>query len=400
MIAMRNSLNEEFWKQKTITKKSVESVVGNLKYGQCKRRPEQYASTKQHMTFDTDFDYMDEMPRIGRNVHVSDPLPVFDENEDIPPRKQQYFDISFTVFPLTKEQHVLVISNCAANVQLRVDIESEQNTHQTNGKAFTFEIGSIEMAHASKFGELPLSMMGIIPFYASLVFAYGFLATMWFRRSEQQIVITPLQIIIRSLVYMQLVFCCVAFSYYIHLNRQPVDVDVLYSGTAAALINWSPWSIAVALGHFSTILACQIVVTLVADGTWLIQKNVRSSTRRVLYVLCGAWLVFFIMYGFVKPLTRQIYFAVCGFLWISLVLILVVKSLQHIKSLIQGACNENIVAGGGILIAKRSMFRKMLFAIAIYPIVFSATIIWKIMVSATTVIRTHIYLCSMMHQPH
>ena len=85
IIAMHNALNEEFWKTKSITKKSVESVVNSLEYGQCKRRPEQYASTKHLMTFDADFDYIDEMPRIGRNVHMSDPLPVFDADEVIPP---------------------------------------------------------------------------------------------------------------------------------------------------------------------------------------------------------------------------------------------------------------------------------------------------------------------------
>ena len=64
-------------------------------------------------------------------------------------------------------------------------------------------------------------------------------------------------------------------------------MDVLYSGTFAALVAWDFWTILVTVSHFATIFACQIVVTLTADGKWLIQHDMRKSTRYFLIFLGG-----------------------------------------------------------------------------------------------------------------
>lgn len=344
-----------------------------------------YQVYDREIVVENNFNYRSEIDRIKRkNVKVSSPVRI-NANSSASQRKGEAtkYKVEFTLKPekLSTTPHVLTFSNCAARTKvfLRKNDDGNFAPMEYGMDNVSFEMDSIKVSHLSEFGELPLSMMGIVPFYGMLVFCYSFLASIWFLRSRnKRLVITPLQASLRMLVYMQLLFCSLAFSYYVHLNRQAVDINVLYSGTAAALVSWDLWSCAVALGHFTTILACQIVVTLVADGTWLIQNNIRTSTTRGLGILSAAWLLFFSMYGFVQPITRQIYFGICGFLWVIFVLHLVSKSLNHLKSLIiNGGSDENVIVGGGVLVAKRSMFRKMFVVVALYPLVFVLTIIWK-----------------------
>lgn len=185
-----------------------------------------------------------------------------------------------------------------------------------------------------------------------------------------------LQKIVRALVFGQAAFATIAFSYYLHLNNSPVDIDELYSGTAAALVNWGPWSIAVALLHFGTILGCQVVVTLATDGTWLIQHTIRPFTRKAVMTLCGVWMLFFLSYGFITPDTKRMVFAVCGVAWIVCLLCNVQRSLRHLRTLMVGQSNDTIMAVGGALVAKRSLYRKMCAVVALYPVIFCLSFVW------------------------
>ena len=45
-------------------------------------------------------------------------------------------------------------------------------------------MGQVTVGFASRFGELPLSMMGIIPFYGALLAAYATLAAVWWGRTR------------------------------------------------------------------------------------------------------------------------------------------------------------------------------------------------------------------------
>jgi len=42
-----------------------------------------------------------------------------------------------------------------------------------------------------------------------------------------------------------------------------------------------------------------------------------------------------------------------------------------------GASNETVMAAGGALVAKRSMYRKMCAVVAIYPVIFIAGVLWN-----------------------
>lgn len=53
------------------------------------------------------------------------------------------------------------------------------------------------------------------------------------------------------------------------------------------------------------------------------------------------------------------------------------RSLRHLRSLILGQSNETVIAVGGNLVAKRSMYRKFFAVVAIYPLVFAAGVIWN-----------------------
>lgn len=53
------------------------------------------------------------------------------------------------------------------------------------------------------------------------------------------------------------------------------------------------------------------------------------------------------------------------------------RSLRHLRSLILGQSNETVIAVGGNLVAKRSMYRKFFAVVAIYPLVFAAGVVWN-----------------------
>ena len=352
-----------------------------------------------------------------------------------------------TLRPEKFGRHMIVISNCAAELETlpstrrmsdqvvrllagnntteaaaassdKTQIESKARA-KVRAAGLKAVVSEVEIAFVSKFGELPLSMSGIIPFYGALLAFYSVLAAAWWKRSRAPhpvtakgksgksrwghsslsirnafggvlsgiggdfATVTPrpmlgLQRVLRNLIHLQLLFTAVAFSYYLHLNRTMVDIDVLYSGTAAALVDWSPWSMAVATAHFCTILGSQIVVTLATDGHWLIQQNIRPSTKKVLYGLAGVWFAFFLLYGFLSPRSRGILLVILGVAWVGFLLVNVRRSLRHLRMLMVGQDNENVIAVGGALVAKRSLYKKMCAIISIYPIVFLVSVLWSI----------------------
>ena len=347
-----------------------------------------------------------------------------------------------TLRPEKLGRHMIVISNCAAELEMLPSTRKSDRFARllagnatvpaaSSGKAkskapmtvraagLKAVVHEVEIAFVSKFGELPLSMSGIIPFYGALLAFYSVLAAAWWKRSRAPHPVTGkgksgksrwghsslsirdafggvlsgiggdfasisprpmlgLQRVLRNLIYLQLLFTAVAFSYYLHLNRTMVDIDVLYSGTAAALVDWSPWSMAVATAHFCTILGSQIVVTLATDGHWLIQQNIRPSTKKVLYGLAGVWFAFFLLYGFLSPRSRGILLVILGVAWVGFLLVNVRRSLRHLRMLMVGQDNDNVLAVGGALVAKRSLYKKMCIIISIYPVVFLVSVLWSI----------------------
>mmetsp|Transcript_882 Transcript_882/g.1403 ORF Transcript_882/g.1403 Transcript_882/m.1403 type:complete len:688 (-) Transcript_882:454-2517(-) len=352
-------------------------------------------------------DYRINAPRIGHYQAIAGPIPVNNADSD---KMGGGIDLVSKLRPLAWGRHIVVISNCAAEVTF----DPETNTtHHVPLKAI---IDEIEITFVSKFGELPLSMMGIIPFYGFMFALYGILSTIWWKRSgglgwdiskitsmircfvfnwetafgnrgrngvgntRNESTFRPpllgLQRAISILVFSQFLFCAIAFTYYLHLNGTSVDINVLYSGTAAALVNWGPWSVLVAAAHFTTLFGCQAVVTLATDGTWLIQHNVRPETKRALYIMCSVWLLFFVTYGFLVPSQRNIILLVLGIIWVIFLLFNVRRSLRHLRTLMVGHADDTIMAIGGALVAKRSLYRKMCAIIAIYPIIFMFGLTW------------------------
>jgi len=306
-------------------------------------------------------DYRLHAPRIGKTATVSAPMKVNTYENPV--------DIVTKLRPTSRGRHMIVVSNCAAELS----IDPYTNTTTAKGIKAIMQDG-LEITFVSKFGELPLSMMGIIPFYGVLMAFYGILSLFW--RWKWRVVYTVptsmlgLQKAIEKLILSQFIFCAIAFAYYLHLNSISVDVEVLYSGTAAALINWGPWSIIVALAHFCTIFGCQCVVTLATDGTWLIQNNIRASTKTALYILCAMWLLYSCVYGFMTIQWRRHTFILGGFIWILFLMFNLRRSLKHLKSLVVGQSEDVVLAIGGAIVAKRSLYRKMFTIVWFYPLIF------------------------------
>jgi len=295
--------------------------------------------------------------------------------------------------PKISGKHMVVLSNCAADVT-----------------GLTVIARSGQISFASPFGALPLNMMGIIPFYVSMAVAYCLLILVWLHRLITTVgpdastvtrgsglgrcyrraglagalrSVLPLQRAVFYLVCCHCTFSILASYYYLRLNTVPVDVNVLYGGTAAALVEWGPLSGAVALAHFGTVFACQAVATLAADGTWLIHGEVvgwrcRGRFHQSAFAVAAlgvAWAGFFLLYGTMSPKDRRRYSITCGILWIIFLLYSVSRSLSHLRSLIVGDEAERVLVGGGILNAKRGLFRKLYGIITIYPIIFVLTLV-------------------------
>ena len=327
-------------------------------------------------------DYRVSAPRIGQISSISPPMHV----NTIPTTK---VNIHVKLRPKQRGKHIVVISNCAAELF----INPITNTTTPKGIKAIIQ-GGLDIIFISQFGALPLSMMGIIPFYAFLAVSYAILNIIWWKRlrilhgfksydiqenqASHNISILGLQKAIHALLLAQCTFTTMAFFYYLHLNlSNDVDIHVLYNGTAAALISWkNPFSIIISMVHFSTIFGCQCVATLASDGTWLIQSTIKPITKCVLHILAISWLLYFFAYSFLTISLRRYILLVGGISWIIYLCFNVRNSLRHLKSLMIGHSNDHILAIGGVIVAKRKFYRKMCFVIGAYPIAFLLSLVY------------------------
>jgi hypothetical protein len=202
--------------------------------------------------------------------------------------------LSFSLSPPAAGAFLLYASNCAV---LHGDGQDNRPS--------SFNLDEITLTWSFQAGTLG-SLAGLTSFYATSFAAYFLLSVLWLRRSRQFAgSLLGLQRAISLLVYAECCFSLAALAYYAHLNRSDVDLAVLYSGTFAALESWDFWSLLVTATHFAGIFACQVVVTLVADGKWLIQHTMRSATKIAVAVLGGLWAVLLLFYGAMSPATRR-----------------------------------------------------------------------------------------------
>ncbi|GMI15509.1 hypothetical protein TrLO_g309 [Triparma laevis f. longispina] len=278
--------------------------------------------------------------------------------------------------PKPNVEYLVMVSNCAL-------IHSEtkgSDVARTEMNHFMFDITfNWNFSH----GSLPHHLLGLIPFYAVAFVCYVVMTILWVKRSIQfQGQLLGLQKAVSLLVYLECGFTFIAMLYYVHVNAsKSIDMNVLYSGTFAALVSWDFWTILVTVAHFSTIFACQVVVTLTADGKWLIQHSMRRSTRVFLVFLGSTWAIFIMFYGVMDAESRNGWAVFSASVWIAWLLISVRNSLRHIKSLTVGNSDDNIMvahpgsAGGDMLTAKRGLFRKLCCLIATFPAVFMLTLI-------------------------
>ena len=102
------------------------------------------------------------------------------------------------------------------------------------------------------------------------------------------------------------------------------------------------------------------------------------DTKKALYILGAGWACFFATNTLLSRKVRLITISSLGIMWAAFLVFNVRRSLRHLRSLILGQSNETIVAVGGNLVAKRSMYRKFFAVLAIYPIVFAAGVIWNV----------------------
>jgi len=96
------------------------------------------------------------------------------------------------------------------------------------------------------------------------------------------------------------------------------------------------------------------------------------------FLLGIAWACFFVTNTLLSRKTRLIIISSLGTTWVAFLIFNVRRSLRHLRSLILGQSNETVVAVGGNLVAKRSMYRKFFAVLAIYPIVFTGGVIWNV----------------------
>ena len=103
-----------------------------------------------------------------------------------------------------------------------------------------------------------------------------------------------------------------------------------------------------------------------------------ADTKKALYALGLAWLCFFATNTLLSRKMRLTIITSLGLIWVAFLVFNVRRSLRHLRSLILGQSNDTVVAIGGNLVAKRSMYRKFFAVLAIYPIVFAVGVIWNV----------------------
>ena len=212
--------------------------------------------------------------------------------------------------PIPDANYYVYVSNCAL---IHADGQDRKTT--------ALNMATLTLAWNFNKGTLG-ALKPLVTFYSLTFTFYALLAILWARRSMQFYGdLLGLQKAISLLVYCECAFSLVALLYYIHLDNSDVDLNVLYSGTFAALEKWDFWSFLVTVTHFSTIFACQVVVTLVADGKWLIQHSMRKSTKVAVIVLACLWTILVLFYSAMTAETRRGWAVFSGVVWLLWLLV-------------------------------------------------------------------------------
>ena len=275
--------------------------------------------------------------------------------------------LTFDLFPSHgQNDYIVLVSNCADTANSTSYLKMEDLVIRWN-----FFGGSLR------------HMLGLIPFYIFCTAVYAALSALWILRSKQfQGQLLGLQKALSFLVYAQAAFSLIASAYYIRLNNSAdVDYNVLYAHTFAAMEHWDFWTLLLTSTRLATVFACQTVVTLAADGKWLIQHAMNPGTRRFLILLAFLWIAYFAMYPLASAEFLRFWAVSSGIAWIAWLLFSVRRALRTLRSLTLGDSSDNVSvahpggAGGSMLTAKRGLFQKMCCLVAAYPVVFTATVI-------------------------
>ena len=312
--------------------------------------------------------------------------------------------LTVRLVPEGRGRHMVVISNCAYGA----DGEGGEGA----AAGLKAVVGQVTVGFASRFGELPLSMMGIIPFYGALLAAYATLAAVWWGRTRgagggsgagggqvgppppprHPVHAAPLLLLLPPLrpgpgpaegpqgprpspapLHRRGLRLLPAPERDRRGRRRAVLRDgpqPWWTGAPGAW-RWRPRTSPPSSGARPS-------SPLATDGTWLLQRTAREGTARVLYGLAAAWAAFFVLHGRLGPTGRGRILLAMGVGWVAFLLYNVRRSLRHLRALMVGQGQRHRHGGGGgALVAKRSMYRRMFAVIAAYPAVFVAGLLWS-----------------------
>ena len=281
---------------------------------------------------------------------------------------------ALTLSPKTKGLYLVLISNCVTN-------PNNPNLIPT------FKVKEFSIVWQFAHGYLPYHLLGLIPFYAIFGSCYSVLLLLWVKQTMTfgWTSFLGLQKAICYLILTQVIFSWLALSYYLHLNNTPAKtLQTLYSGTEAAMISPEEkdlWSFLVGVSHFVSIFSCQLALTFAADGTWLINHQASGKTKFAVIILMLSWLIFILFYDLLGLKGREVWYAVCGSLWLCWLVFSVKSSMRQLQALTVGDSSDPIAVAhpgakdGDMLTAKRSLFRKLCVLLGAYPIVFLISVV-------------------------
>merc|ERR1712228_1003053 len=98
--------------------------------------------------------------------------------------------------------------------------------------------------------------------------------------------------------------------------------------------------------------------------------------RYALYILALSWIFYFVSYSFLSISLRRYLLLFGGIIWIAFLFYNVHNSLRHLKTLMLGHMNDNVLAIGGAIVAKRKFYRKMCVVVAVYPLLFLISLVY------------------------
>lgn len=245
-------------------------------------------------------------------------------------------EVKFDLTPKAPGQYVVLLSNCA----LRVSSPPPSSPEDTIATVslLTLKVAELEVAWTFSHGTLPYHLIGLIPFFGVLGGIYTLLSLLWLHRTcSASGALLGLQRGVATLIYLQTAFSWISFAYYVHLNSIHADVASLYSGTAAALVGRpDAWSVAITSSSFLTTAFLQYVVTLAADGSWLVSHKPRRSTKAVVFLLLASWLAYALAYPSLDAKGRQIWTGVSAGLWLLWLFCSIRRSAKTLRSLTIG----------------------------------------------------------------